>query len=281
MGTVTPIGPAQQGDENAPGSPSDGKPALGAPFAAEDLREPDWERIRTEYEAGVLTTREIAAASTASGAPVSHVTIWKHAKRDGWVQDTRGRVTRRADELVTRAQLAQHRQAHRAEQQRRREQQATGSVEASREKVSTAEIIEFRAATVAQVRLFHQRDIDRARTLCMRLLGELESQVYDRLTHETIADLVLTPGEEADSELAAKAAQAQANKRRAALDAVMALPEQTKTMKALVEALERLLNLERTAYGIVAPRENEEPPPARDTGTARDHYEWLARQRPT
>ncbi|MGX9080421.1 hypothetical protein ACWTQY_31690, partial [Klebsiella pneumoniae] len=69
-------------DDKAPGAtpsiPTPSKPtskAAGTPA-------PDWERIELDYRAGVKSLREIA-----DGSGVSHVTISKRAKKEGWVRD--------------------------------------------------------------------------------------------------------------------------------------------------------------------------------------------------
>lgn len=295
MGTTHTLAARPDSDENLPDATQDGKPAPSAPLAAGAAnvtlmpRDPDWERIGVEYEAGILSLREIARASTESGAPCTHTRILAEARRRGWVRDNRKRVQLRAEDLITIAQMERKKAEDYEKLQTTTALRAAG-VEtvppATLERMERAEeeIVEFRSKTIAEVRGAQQRDIHRCRALAMRLWLDLESQVVDQLTHETIAELVLTvdvpEGDDEQAIMAARRAQVQAMKRRAQFDAVLSLPERSKTIKNLTEVIERLVGLESKAYGIVQPKESEEPPPSKDTGTARDHYEWLCRQRP-
>ena len=58
----------------------------------------DWEKIEVEYRAGVLSLREISA-----GHDISHVSIAKRAKREGWVRDLSAKIKAQALEQVNKA----------------------------------------------------------------------------------------------------------------------------------------------------------------------------------
>ncbi len=58
-----------------------------------EKRQIDWERIEADYRAGLLSLREIAAANPG----VSHVSISKHAKRDGWIRDLSAKINAKAE----------------------------------------------------------------------------------------------------------------------------------------------------------------------------------------
>ena len=60
----------------------------------------DWERIEVDYRAGIKTLRDIAAEHD-----ISHVSVNKRAKRDGWVRDLTAKIQAKAAELVTRSMV--------------------------------------------------------------------------------------------------------------------------------------------------------------------------------
>lgn len=105
---------------------------------------PDWERVEADYRAGLLSTREIAAAQG-----ITEGAIRKRAKRDDWVRDLQAKIKAKADELVRKAEV-------RAPVRNERE------------------VVEANAQAIADIRVSHRKDIARARSLAMRLLEELE-----------------------------------------------------------------------------------------------------------
>ena len=113
---------------------------------------PDWEKIEADYRAGILSLREIAEAHPGT----NHVAIARKAKREGWSRDLSAKIRAKADALVT-------------------ERTVTADVTAER-RVSERDIIDANAQAIVSVRLSHRRDIQRSRSITMRLLEELEQQ---------------------------------------------------------------------------------------------------------
>lgn len=184
---------------------------------------PDWERIETDYRAGLLSVREIAAAQG-----VSHVAIGKRAKRDGWERDLGAKIKAKAEALVT---------------------SRTVTKEVTAEKVATDRaIIEANAEVIANVRLGHRKDIGRARTLAMSLLAELEAQTSNVQLLDEIGEIL--GGDE-------ESGQGISDKMLSLYHAVTSLPGRTKTMKDLGDTLHKLIGLEREAYGIADPKKFE------------------------
>jgi len=176
---------------------------------------PDWERIELDYRAGMKSLREIA-----DGSGVSHVTISKRAKANGWVRDLKAKIQAKADDLVNRAMV----------------NSAVNSVSP----VSERETIEGNAQLVASVKLAHRQDIHRARRLTNSLLLELEQQT-DPQTLELLRDLgemLRRPDERGNDRL------------NDIYQTVISLPERSKTMKVLAESLQKLVDMERTAFGM-------------------------------
>lgn len=171
----------------------------------------DWERIELDYRAGLLSLREIAGVHG-----ITEGAIRKRAKRDTWVRDIAAKVQAKADDLVRRQAV--------------REKVRTG------QKEDEKAVIDANAQVIAQVRTAHRDDIRMARQLCMDLLNELKSTTADLPEFHNLHELLK------GGEAPAKALDI--------MQAVISLPERTKTMKALAESLKVLIGLEREAYEL-------------------------------
>ena len=174
---------------------------------------PDWEAVELDYRAGIRSLREMGAAHG-----VSHVAISKRAKAHEWERDLSAKIKAKADSLVNRAMVTTS--------------VNTGST------VTERAIIEANAERIAQVRGEHRSDIGRARTLTVAMLIELESQTGNLPALVGLGEMLRSPNE------------AGADKLNDLYRAVISLPERTKTVKALAEALKHLVGLEREAYDI-------------------------------
>ncbi|WP_235516012.1 hypothetical protein [Acidovorax sp. Root219] len=180
----------------------------------------DWERIELDYRAGVKSLREIA-----SEHGITEGAIRKRAKKPGeeWVRDLAGKIQAKAEELVRKDAVRSEVRAN----------------QAASEKV----VVEANAQAIADVRLAHRKDILRARVLTNALLDELAQQT-DPDTLALLSDL---------GELMCKPDEKTGRDRLNELyHAVIALPERAKTMKTLAESLQKLVDMERTAFGMDA-----------------------------
>lgn len=176
----------------------------------------DWERIELDYRAGIKTLRQIAEENG-----ITHGAINKRARRDGWERDLSEKIQAKADALVSKA--------------------AVSTLVSTDTRVAEKAVVDANAQAVADVRLAHRRDIARARTLTNALLGELEAQTDPDTLNllRDLGDLMRSPDDE--------------NDRLADLyQRVIALPERSKTMKTLAESLQKLVDMERTAFGMDA-----------------------------
>lgn len=191
------------------------KPA--ASNKAVGVRAPDWERIELDYRAGIKSLREIA-----DGSGVSHVTVNKRAKANGWTRDLSQKIQAKADDLVNRAMV--NRPVY------------TASA------VSEKETIDFNAQAVADVKITHRKDIGRARRLTIALLDELEKQTDP----ETLSQL-----HELGELLRNENEQGQ-DKRNDLYMKVISLSERSKTMKTLAESLQKTVDMERQAFSMDA-----------------------------
>lgn len=184
-----------------------------AEFSPQDKVPPNWEAIERDFRIGV---RAVTAIASEHG--ITEGAIRKRAKRDGWVRDLNAKVRAKADDLVRKAEVRA---------QVRKDQRLTESRQ-----------IEVEASIQKDVRLAQRKDIQRSRKLCLKLLVELERQTDQVPDLHRLGELM------GDPEGQGKLGQI--------YQAVISLPERTKTMKALAEALRILVSLEREAFGIDA-----------------------------
>ena len=174
---------------------------------------PDWERIELDYRAGIKTLRQIADENG-----VSHPAITKRAKRDGWSRDLGAKIQAKADELVTKELVT--------------------SLVTKETKIAERQLIEVNAQAVADVRLAHRKDIHRARRLANALLEELENQTGQVPELQELGELLRSPDERGTDKL------------NDLYQAIISLPERSKTMKVLADSLRITVDMERQAFGM-------------------------------
>ena len=172
----------------------------------------DWERIESDYRAGLLSVREIAEARGCS-----HTAINKRAKKEGWERDLKARIHAKADALVSKREVSRLVSTERAETDK-------GLVDAN-------------AQVIADIRMAHRKDIKRSRGLCLAMLEEVEDQTANRELYESLGEM-LRSGEGID-------------RKNALYNKVISSAGRVSSMKQLAEALRILVALEREAYGIV------------------------------
>lgn len=175
---------------------------------------PDWQRIELDYRAGIKPLRQIASEHA-----ISEGAIRKRAKRDDWSRDLSEKIHQKADELVRKSEV-------------RKQVRTETAIE--------REVISSNAQAVANVRLSHRSDIQRARRITMGLLEELEYQTGA----ESVALL------EQMGELLRSEDDFGRDRLNDLYQKIISLPGRAKTMKDLGESLRVLVALERQAFGL-------------------------------
>lgn len=175
----------------------------------------DWEKIELDYRSGVKSLREIATEHE-----ISEGAIRKRAKRDDWSRDLSAKIKAKADDLVRKEQV--------------RSEVRTQST------ISEKETIDANASLVASVRLSQRKDIQRSRSIAMRLFDELEHQVgIENVENlEKLGELLRSDddkGRDALNDLYMK---------------IISMPGRVKSMKDLSDTLKTLIALERQAFGL-------------------------------
>lgn len=189
-----------------------------ASAGAEGSADPNWEAIEFDYRAGIKSLRQIAGEHA-----LSEGAIRKRAKRDGWERDLSAKIQAKADDLVRKQAVRSEVRAERAASER--------------------QVIEANAEAVASVRMSHRRDIQRSRSIVMRLLDELEYQTGAENVYllEQMGELLRSEDDRGQDKL------------NDLYQKIISLPGRAKTMKDLGESLRVLITLERLAFGMDAP----------------------------
>lgn len=183
----------------------------------------DWAALEPHYRAGVRSLKEIGEEFGCSD-----VAIIKHAKKHGWTRDLTAKIKAKADAKVSAAAVSAE-----VREQRAANEQA---------------VVEANAEVQYRVRMEHRQDIQRSRRLFQTLLGELE----DLGTHGDLArqlfEVVNAP--ETDDEKVSAASRDRIQRMRQQLEAVLSTPGRIDSGKKVVEMLEKLVRMEREAFGI-------------------------------
>jgi hypothetical protein len=186
----------------------------------------DWTLIQADYRGGIKALRTIAEEHG-----ISHTAINKRAKREGWLRDLTAKTRARADALVYKA--------------------AVSTPVSTPEGPSELATIEANATLQYQVRIAHRKDIALCRRMWEQLITELQgialspsrieqlgASLGDQLTGKERGELVTT------------------------LKRVTSLSARISSFRIAVDTLERLIRLERQAFGISTEEvpESDTPP---------------------
>lgn len=175
----------------------------------------DWEKIELDYRAGIKSLRQIAGEHD-----IAESGIRRRAKQYEWVRDLSEKIKAKADDIV-------------------RTESVRSSVR-TKTTISEKDKIDVSANEVASVRLSHRKDIQRSRSIAMRLFDELEHQVgvENAENLEKLGELL----------------RSEDDKGRDALNdiyhKIISMPGRVKSMKDLSDTLKTLIGLERQAFGL-------------------------------
>ena len=175
----------------------------------------DWLAIEVDYRAGIKPLRQMGIEHG-----VSHVAISKRAAKESWSRDLMAKIKARADDRVTNAAVTKLDNAKRA--------------------VTEKQVIEANADLQCRIRMAHRQDISRSRALFSMLLAELELLTDSRGLFAQLGVLMATSGDD----------EARADKLGQLFGKVISLPGRVDAAKRLVETLEKLVRMEREAFGI-------------------------------
>lgn len=183
----------------------------------------DWDALAVPYRAGIRALKDIGIEFG-----VSDAAIIKHARKEGWTRDLKGKIKALADKKVSAALV---------------------SAEVSAQtKITEKLTVEVEATVQARVKIAHRVDIGRYRALSLKLVAELEHQTDNAGLYEQLFELLTDP--EAEEEGGNEKAKERQRKRREVFERALSLPGRNKTMKEAADTLRILIALEREAFGI-------------------------------
>lgn len=195
----------------------------------------DWELIEKEFRLGQSTLRQLAATHQVQPSAIS-----RKAKKENWVQDKRDAV-----KALSEAQLL-------LSNNRKATIKATEPTEID---------IEVAATVRTNIVLAHRSDAQRARSLTMKLLGELEAETDSIDLFRSLGEMLAAPDEKGIDKL------------NELYHKVISLGGRTSTMKALAESLQKVVAIEREAFGMA----DDNPPNPGDAKTTQDIAELRAK----
>ena len=187
---------------------------------SEDKKTADWELIEKHFRAGVLSNVQIA---TECG--VTEGAIRKRAKRDQWTKNLKAKIQARAEELV------------------RRELVRVPSTRLT--PVSEKETVEVNAQATAIILIKQKGSINRSHQLFESLMSELEATTDNRELFAKLGVMLDESGEDANGRMVKDTLNEIYRK-------VISMPGRVDSAKKLTEILEKVVKLEREAFGIDA-----------------------------
>jgi hypothetical protein len=110
----------------------------------------DWDALEPHYRAGTRSLKDLGKEFGCSDAA-----IIKHARKEGWTRNLRGKIQAKADAKVSAAAVA---------------------AETGKTKVTESIRVEVESEVQARVRLSHRTDIQRGKRITNALMTELEEQ---------------------------------------------------------------------------------------------------------
>lgn len=183
-----------------------------------DKKVTDWELIEKHYRAGILSNVQIATE-----CDVTEGAIRKRAKRDLWTKNLKAKIQTRAEELV-RKELVRT---------------PSTSLTPSTEK----EVVEAVAQATATVLIVQKGSIKRSHILFEKLMDELEQTTDNKELFEQLGELLDKSGENADGKMVM-------DKLNETYRKVISMTGRVDSAKKLTEILEKVVKLEREAFGI-------------------------------
>lgn len=185
----------------------------------------EWDLIEPHYRAGIRSLKDIGAEFR-----VSDAAIVKHAKKNGWTRDLAAKIKAKADAKVSAAAVSKLVSAEKA--------------------ANEQAVVEANAELQYRIRIEHRQDIGRTRQLFKALLAEVETATNEKnLFEAVIARIGNIVGAEQDESvkdvLMEQFADLVGDVRK-----LTSIGNRIDSAKKLTEILEKLVRMEREAFGI-------------------------------
>jgi hypothetical protein len=187
----------------------------------------DRERLELDYRAGIKTFREMATDHGISAPRVKQI-----ATEEKWTRDLTKRVKAAAEDKLNKTIL-------------------NNKLNAGRKKASEKELVESISDDIVIIRLAHRSDIGSTRDLFRSLLTECKAETGTPELFESIAQLLDTSGPD-------QTGTWRQDKLNEIYKKVISTPGRIESAKKLTEMLEKLVKLERQAFGITDGEDEKE-----------------------
>lgn len=195
---------------------------------------PDWIQIEVDFRAGLKSLEQIGSEHGLSKGRISQV-----AKKNGWARDIREKIRSRAEAKLNKDAL----------NKRLNEKPLALTEEA---------VVEANADLQYKVRIEHRQDIARGRSLFQKLIEEIEAVSANGDLATQLMEVMEDPNGDDGGE-PSKAQQRRLDKMRETLDRVLSMTGRIDSSKKLVEMLDRLVTMERIAYGVDSKKDSGSP----------------------
>ena len=186
----------------------------------------DWDGVELHYRAGIRSLKSIGAEYGVSDAG-----IIKRAKRDGWTRNLAAKIKAKTEAKVSAA--------------------AVSAVVSEQKAANEHQLIEATSDLQVKTLMSHRTDIGRTRALFGALLGELEAETGSLALFQALGELLDTSGPDHTGTW-------RQDKLNELYKKVISTTGRIDGAKKLTEMLEKLVKLERQAFGISDGEEEKE-----------------------
>lgn len=188
----------------------------------------DWLAVEMHYRAGIRTLESIGKEYGISKGRICQV-----ATKEGWTRDLKAKIHARSE-----AKVARH-----AALEELNKQALNDPTKQARIRLVESEVVDANVDIEVNVRLSQRSDIGRGRTLFVKLLAELERETDNLELFSSLGELLDESGPDATGTW-------RKDKLNETYQKVISQGGRIDSAKKLTEMLERLIKLERQAFGI-------------------------------
>jgi hypothetical protein len=178
-----------------------------------ERKQVDWESVKRDYSAGLLSLREIAAKYDTKESSIRY-----KANQNDWSRDLSKKIEQKTNEKVRKIELRTELRSEKA--------------------ISEKEIIEASAQAIVNVKLEHRGDIRKSKRIVNSLFDELEITTDNRELFEQLGEILRNESDSGQDKL------------NDIYKKVISMPQRIDGVKKLTDALKTMIGLEREAYDI-------------------------------
>lgn len=180
---------------------------------ARKRKEVDRDALELEYRAGLLSLRVLGSKYGLAASRITQI-----AEEEGWLRDLSAKIQAKTESKLNRSLLNNNLNAEK--------------------RISERQEIDGVAQARTEIVIAHRKDIQRSRSLAMRMLEELEQTTDNNDLFRELGKLLHAPDEKGN------------DRRNELYRKVIDMPMRIDGVKKLAETLKVLVGLERQAFGL-------------------------------